>query len=54
MIGGEKEICGGYSQPNTPNNSMKTHMLKHRRERRREKNRYIRGGYSQPNKVLPA
>ena len=29
MMGGEKrkEICGGYSQPNTSNNSMKTHLL---------------------------
>ena len=40
MIGGEKEIRGGYSQPNTSNNSMKTHLLKHRHDKRREK-RYV-------------
>ena len=39
MIGGEKK-GGGYSQPNTSNNSMKTHLLKHRHDRRREK-RYV-------------
>ena len=32
-----KEICGGYSQLNISNNSMKTHWLKHRQDRRREK-----------------
>ena len=45
MIRGEKR---GYSQPNTSNNSIKTHPLKHRHDRRREK-RYVHGGYSQPN-----
>ena len=33
----KKEIHGGYLQPNISNNSMKTHPLKHRHERRREK-----------------
>ena len=41
MIGGEKrDTRGGYSQPNTSNNSMKTHQLKHRHDTRREK-RYM-------------
>ena len=40
MIGGEKEKCCGYTQPNTSNNSMKTHLLKNRHDRRREK-RYV-------------
>ena len=40
MIGGEKsDICGGYLQPNTSNNSMKTHPL-NRHDGRREK-RYV-------------
>ena len=34
----EKEICGGYSPPNTLNKySMKTHRLKQRHDKRREK-----------------
>ena len=33
-------ICGGYSQPNASNNSVKTHQLKHRHNRRRKK-RYV-------------
>ena len=37
MIGREKKICGGYSQPNRSNISIKTHILKHRCCRRREK-----------------
>ena len=37
-----------YSQPNTPNNSMKTHFLKHRHDRRREK-RYVVVIHMQPN-----
>ena len=36
----KKEIRGGYSQPNTSNNSIKTHPLKHGHDRRREK-RYV-------------
>ena len=34
------EIRGGYSQPNTSNNSMKTHRLKQRDDKRRQK-RYV-------------
>ena len=33
-------ICGRYSQLNTANNSIKTHLLKHTHNRRREK-RYV-------------
>ena len=40
MIGRENEICGGYSQSNTSNDSMKTHRLKHRHDWRKEK-RYV-------------
>ena len=40
MIGREKEIRGGYLQRNTSNNSIKTHLLKYRHDRRREK-RYV-------------
>ena len=36
----QKEICDGYSQPNTSNNSMKTYRLKHTQDMRREK-RYM-------------
>ena len=40
MIGEEKkEICGGYTQPSTSNNSMKTHQLKHIHDRREK--RYV-------------
>ena len=42
-----KNGCGGYSQPNTLNNPMKTHPLKRKHDRR--KKRYTYGGYSQPN-----
>ena len=45
MIEGEKKLCGGYSQSNAQINSMKTHPLKHRYERKIE----ICGGYLQPN-----
>ena len=30
-------VCGSYSLPNTSKNSMKTHRLKHRHDRKREK-----------------
>ena len=46
MIGKKKKCCG-YSHPNTSNNSIKTHQLKHRHDRRREK-RYV-VVYSKPN-----
>ena len=36
MIGGEKTDNGNYSQPNTSNNSIKTHGLKHRHDRMKE------------------
>ena len=48
MIEGKKEKCCGYSQPNTSNNLMKTHSLKHRHDRIKE-GKKICGGYSQPN-----
>ena len=40
-------VCGGYSQPNTSKYSMKTHHLKNRHNRRKQKE--ICSGYSQPN-----
>ena len=46
MTGGEKEKDCGYLQPNTSNNSMKTHLLKYRHEEERKE---IRSSYSQPN-----
>ena len=46
MIAGEKKVRGGYSQPNTSNNSRKTYHLKHRHDRRKEKRC---GGYWQSN-----
>ena len=41
-------MYGGYSQPNTTNNSMKTHRLKHGQDRRREK-RCMVVTHMQPN-----
>ena len=46
MIRGEKRDMWWLSQPNIVNNSMKTHRLKHRHDRRREK-RHACGGYLQ-------
>ena len=48
MIRGEKKIRDGYLQPNTSKNSMKTHPLKHRHDRRREM-RCVVVIHSQPN-----
>ena len=36
----EKRKCGGYSEPNTSDNSMNTHRLKYRHDMKREK-RYV-------------
>ena len=50
MIRGKKEVCGGYLQPITSNNSLKTYPLKHRHDKRREK-RYVVVVYMQPKRL---
>ena len=48
MIGEEKRDTWLYSQSKTSNNSMKTHWLKHRHDRRRAK-RYVVVAHCMPN-----